>query len=44
VWSEKTGKARPVWNYGIDFPMMTPEQLEKLKELGKLGASGEAEE
>jgi hypothetical protein len=44
VWSEKTGKARPVWNYGIDFPMMTPEQLEKLKEIGKLGASGEAEE
>jgi hypothetical protein len=36
VRTEKTGKTRTLWNFGMDFPMMAPEDLQKLKELAKL--------
>ena len=33
VWSEKIGKIRPVWNVGMTFMDLTPEQTEKIKPL-----------
>jgi hypothetical protein len=41
VWSEKSGKTRALWNFGIDFPLMAEEQLARLKEIGGLGSEDE---
>ena len=38
VWSERSGKTRTLWNYGVDFPQMAPEQLDTLREIGGLPA------
>lgn len=38
VWSEKSGKTRTLWNYGVDFPLMAQEQLDTLREIGGLPA------
>ena len=37
VRSERTGKTRPLWNFGIDFPLMTPEQIATLNQIAKVG-------
>lgn len=33
VWLERIGKIRPVWNLGLTFPNITPEQTEILRPL-----------
>jgi PilZ domain len=36
MWAEKTGRLRTIWNFGVGFPTLTPEQVEKIKEIGGL--------
>ncbi len=37
VRSWKVGKTRTLWNFGVDFPMLNPEQLAKLESYAGLG-------
>jgi hypothetical protein len=37
VRSEKIGKTRTLWNFGLDFPLMTPEQAAQLNEFANVG-------
>jgi len=36
VHSEKTGRTRTLWHYGLDFPELSPEQTASLEKLEKL--------
>jgi hypothetical protein len=36
MWAEKSGRIRTIWNFGVGFPTLTPEQEAKIKEIGGL--------
>ncbi len=36
MWAERAGKLRAIWTFGVTFPTLTAEQVDKVRELGGL--------